>query len=228
MAGLFSLGGLATLAGRRGWSAAKGLGQGIWSSPSGRATAIGAGVGAAWGAISDDTSVLGGALGGAFAGRYGSAAWRGTPMAGMGLKNSYGVMRKAWSEGTFGRRLGAQASSMWGGLTAQGGADLASIWGGGGRAWGWGKGQAKAAAARVRGRMAPKGASVASNQAVNPVASSFTRGVGDVYDYTGRPGHAARAAAARLAQTSSAGAARSKRVAPAPISLGTGGFFRGF
>lgn len=65
--------------GARSWRAAGGLGL------TGRAAAFGAGVGGLYGALSNDTSVLGGMAGGALMGmgaRYGAAAYRGARLGG--------------------------------------------------------------------------------------------------------------------------------------------------
>lgn len=162
----------------------RGVAQGIWSSPTGRAATIGAGVGAAWGMLSSDTSVLGGAmiggmLGGAGA-RYGGAAWgsRG-PMWNSAAGAFAGV---AATEGTW-AGLGAARpyagrilSNMGRGALGQAREDLG---------WAIGKGQglygrvfsnSKAAATTVSARAAtaPSGTSLATNAPVSRVRSSMS------------------------------------------------------
>jgi hypothetical protein len=76
-------------------SMGKGMARSAWASQAGRRMIIGAGAGAAYGAMSDNTSVLGGAAMGAVAGRYTGAGlrraalgYRGIGVASPGLRGA--------------------------------------------------------------------------------------------------------------------------------------------
>jgi hypothetical protein len=163
-------GGAATRAGNFAWNMGK-LGSFAARGGLGRTAQgamIGAGAGAAWGAVSDDTSVLGGMAMGAGLGaggmRYGGAALahRGLgPMGAMGMG-----ARLASNDARAAYRWGAgRASAMRAGWGARGAAATA------------GAGADKAAAAVVQAASAPAGATIASNAAVNPVSSSLKKNI---------------------------------------------------
>jgi len=57
------------------WKGARGAAKAAWGSPVGRSSIIGAGIGGAYGGVSDNTSVLGGAAAGALLGGVGRQAW---------------------------------------------------------------------------------------------------------------------------------------------------------
>ena len=140
------------------------LAKKAWSTNTGKGALIGAGAGAAWSAVSDDTSILGGmamgAAGGAAAGRYGSA---GKAMWGSkyGQKLSGGA-RLAASARQAGVQLGADVRSGIG--RARGGMGRARGW------WGGGRNIASNGGIQSSGAMAsslasvPSGATLASNQ----------------------------------------------------------------
>jgi hypothetical protein len=104
-------------------TAAKGIGKATWASPYGRSSLIGAGIGAAYGGFSDQTSVMRGAMMGAgagLAGRYGYGLTRSLPT------------RVAWNNGA-GRGLwgafSGAAKSMGRQAYAQGRSSVRSIGG---------------------------------------------------------------------------------------------------
>ncbi len=85
------------------------------ANPALRRTAIGAAMGGAYGVVSDDTSILGGAMTGAVMGRYagaGVAAARGAGR-GMGFRASMGDYAKRFGMGVAARaRLDARGARM--------------------------------------------------------------------------------------------------------------------
>lgn len=105
-----------------------------WASPVARSAIYGAGAGAAYGALSDNTSVLGGALAGAAIGGYGrrlamtgavrsgwnagAGRWGGYGMfAGAGLGAGKAAARVAWSDARrAGRFIGSTATRAYNGF----------------------------------------------------------------------------------------------------------------
>lgn len=85
------------------------------ANPALRRTAIGAAMGGAYGGMSSDTSVLGGALMGAGAARYGGAGMKmaSNAGAGMGFASSVKAYGGAFARGVAGRaRLDARGARM--------------------------------------------------------------------------------------------------------------------
>lgn len=187
----YGLGGRAMSMLSRGGQAGYNLGQlsrfaasSAWATNTGRGAMIGAGAGGAWGMVSDDTSVLGGAamgaLGGAGIGRYGGAA---LGSRGAGWNAAAGAFADAAARGGNWAGLGAArpyaggiASNMGAGVMNQLRADFGGLMGAGGRAGNWVASNTRSAAAAVSARAsaAPAGASLAANAPVSRVSSSMS------------------------------------------------------
>lgn len=185
----YGLGGRAMSMLTRGGQAGYNLGQlsrflatSAWATNTGRGAMIGAGVGAGWGMISGDTSVLGGAamgaIGGAGIGRYGGAAW-----GARGPKWNTAAGAFAAAEGGTWAGLGAArpfagsiASNMGGGALGQLRSDISFFASPARAAVGkvFSNSGAAAATTSARAAAAPAGASLAANAPVSRVGSTMT------------------------------------------------------
>jgi hypothetical protein len=131
-------------------------GKAAWGNRTGRGAIIGAGLGAAWGAVSDDTSVLGGAaIGaglGAVGGRYAGAGFVGARGAGAGM--GLGAHAKDYAS-KFGSSVWGQVRNDFSGAKLAGNRGANAV--------------TTAVNDAVAGFRSP-GPKIASNAAVNPIS----------------------------------------------------------
>ena len=148
-----------------------------WATNTGRGAIIGAGAGAAWGMLSSDTSVLGGAalgaIGGASVGRYGGAA---AASRGRSWNTAGGIFADtlAGGQGIFAGLgatrpyMGGIASNMGLGIARQVGADIRGV---------YGTGRAAATRVSLLASSSSAGTTLASNTPMGRIPAPIELGI---------------------------------------------------